>query len=63
MLPGELKKENRKVKGRKIPKKRKSVLLLCLTSILQPVWLGRLYQEYETPASIAIQVTGVLYKP
>jgi len=24
-----------------------NVLLLCLTSIFQPVWLGRPYQEYK----------------
>jgi len=33
-----------------------TVLLLCLTSILQSVWLGWPYQEYKTPASIAILV-------
>jgi len=48
--------DNSKVKGRKNKEKEATVLLLCLTSILQPVWLGRPYKEYETPASIAIQV-------
>jgi len=33
------------------------VLLLCLTSTLQPVWLGRTEQEFKTAASIAIRVT------
>jgi len=27
--------------------KKEPVLLLCLTSTLQPVWLGRPYQEYN----------------
>jgi len=30
----------------KIKEKEETVLLLCLTYILQPVWLGRPYQEY-----------------
>jgi len=33
-----------------------TVLLLSLTFTLQPVWLGRSYQEYENPASTAIGV-------
>jgi len=33
-----IEKDNRKVKGKR--KKEETVLLLCLTSILQPVWLG-----------------------
>jgi len=38
----EIKEENRKVKRRKKESKEKkeTVLLLCLTSILHPVWLG-----------------------
>jgi len=42
MEKGEILEENRKVKGEKNRKGRKieGVLLLCLTSILQPVWLG-----------------------
>jgi len=43
MEKGEIIEEkNRKVKGEKNRKVRKieAVLLLCLTSILQPVWLG-----------------------
>jgi len=35
------------------------VLLICLTSILLPVWLRWAYQEYKTPASIAIRVIEV----
>jgi len=40
---GEIKEQNnRKVKGEKNRKVREieAVLLLCLTSVLQPVWLG-----------------------
>jgi len=42
MEKGEILEENRKEKGEKNRKLRKieAVLLLCLTSILQPVWLG-----------------------
>jgi len=36
------------------------VLPLCLTSILQPVCIGRPYQEYKTPVSIANRVIEVL---
>jgi len=41
--------EKRKVKGRKKESKEKevTVLLLCLTSILKPIWLGRPCQEYK----------------
>jgi len=35
-----IKKDNRKVKGRKSKEKEENVLLICLTSILQPAWLG-----------------------
>jgi len=36
-----IEKDNRKVKGeKKSIEKEENVLLLCLTSILQPVWLG-----------------------
>jgi len=42
MEKGEIIEENnRKVKGEKNRKgRREAVLLLCLTSIFQPVWLG-----------------------
>ena len=30
---------------------------LCLVSILRPFWHGRPYQEYKTPADIALGVT------
>jgi len=39
------------------------VLLLCLTSILQPVRIGWPYQEYKTPASVATRVTEVRNPP
>jgi len=41
---------NRKAEGKKIGKEIEieAVLLLCLTSTLQPFWLGRPYQEYKT---------------
>jgi len=66
MGKGEIIEENnRKVKGGKHRKVRKieAVLLLCLTSILQPVWLGWPKQEYKTPASIAIWVIEVRNPP
>jgi len=42
MEKGEILEENRKEKGEKNRKIREieAVLLLCLTSTLQPVWLG-----------------------
>jgi len=39
------------------------MLLLCLTSILQTVWLGRLYQEYKLQPVIAFRVIEVLNPP
>jgi len=66
---GEIKHRNhRKVQERKIGKQRgrkdcAATLLLCLTSILQPVRLGRPYQEYKTPVSIAIRVIEVRNPP
>jgi len=49
MEKGETTEKNRKVKGEINRKARKieAVLLLCLTSILQPVWLGWPQQDYE----------------
>jgi len=43
METGEILDENRKSKGMKNRKveREETVLLLCLTSIYQPVWLGR----------------------
>jgi len=44
MEKGEILNENRKVKGEKnriVKRNRSCAATLCLTSILQPVWLGR----------------------
>jgi len=46
-------------KARKID----AVLLHCLTSILQPVWLGWPYQEYKNSSSIAIRFNVVRNPP
>jgi len=58
MEKGEIIEENNR-KVRKI----EAVLLLCLTSILQPAWLGRPYQEYKNSSKQSYPVNEVRNPP